>query len=365
MANSLNHRQWKALTQAVAELQGLPDRGDPLMSLLHVVQRAIPSSLGRFSAIDPATYDCFGVNTHVLSGGGEDLDDFAPEVLPACPLLQAIIDPAAPAVISTSTHVGSQRFWGTASWEIYYRPAGSRFSLSARLSPPGYSPIVSIDLDRDVYDFSDEETLLLDLLRPHLREAYERVCAEERSRRAGLNTRGGATELWLGPDLRPMPGDTRTVHVGAVRPNGSFLPRSMAEVTWLHYGSFCRESVRERDWSLQRTARGEDGDEVLAMTWEARSGRTRVTRRVPAADPGADCSPAAFATLRTLGLTGREAEVLYWVSEGKPNDVIGRLLTMSPRTVQKHLEGVHRKLGVESRTAAAGLALRHLLGNRS
>ena len=362
MAQSLNHRQWKTLTRAVAELREVPDGGDPLMTLLHVVQRALPCSLGRFSAIDPATFDCFGVNTHVISSGGEDLDDVAPNILPDCPLLQVNLNPAAPAVISTGAHVGSQRFLNSASWEIYYRPAGSRCALSARLSPPGFSPLITIDLDRDVGDFSTAEALLLELLRPHLREAYERVCATERARRAGLECRRGVAEFWLGPDLRPLNGAPALVPPDPPHRTDRLLPRSMAEVAWLHYGSFCRDSLGERDWSLQRTARGDHGDEVLTMSWDTHSRRTRITRGRPSPIPIGGPTPASFLALQSLGLTRREAEVLSWVSEGKSNELIARLLTMSPRTVQKHLEAVHRKLGVESRTAAAGIALRCLLG---
>jgi DNA-binding NarL/FixJ family response regulator len=56
-------------------------------------------------------------------------------------------------------------------------------------------------------------------------------------------------------------------------------------------------------------------------------------------------------------LTTRESEVLYWVVKGKTNRDIGDILGMSPRTVNKHLEHVFEKLGVETRTAAASLAL--------
>jgi DNA-binding NarL/FixJ family response regulator len=56
-------------------------------------------------------------------------------------------------------------------------------------------------------------------------------------------------------------------------------------------------------------------------------------------------------------LTTREAEVLYWVSKGKTNKDIGEILGASPRTVNKHLEHVFEKLGVETRTAAANLAM--------
>jgi DNA-binding NarL/FixJ family response regulator len=56
-------------------------------------------------------------------------------------------------------------------------------------------------------------------------------------------------------------------------------------------------------------------------------------------------------------LTTREAEVLYWVVKGKTNRDIGDILGSSPATAKKHLERVYVKLGVETRTAAAGMAM--------
>ena len=61
-------------------------------------------------------------------------------------------------------------------------------------------------------------------------------------------------------------------------------------------------------------------------------------------------------------LTQREAEVLNWVIKGKTNRDIGDILGMSPRTVNKHLEHVFVKLGVETRTAATALAMNKLRG---
>jgi DNA-binding NarL/FixJ family response regulator len=60
---------------------------------------------------------------------------------------------------------------------------------------------------------------------------------------------------------------------------------------------------------------------------------------------------------RRFGLTPREAQVLYWVALGKTNRDIAGILAMSPRTADKHLQHVLDKLAVETRTAAAGLAL--------
>jgi len=52
-------------------------------------------------------------------------------------------------------------------------------------------------------------------------------------------------------------------------------------------------------------------------------------------------------------LTNREAEVLIWISKGKSNKDIGEILGLSPRTVNKHLEQIFVKLGVENRASAA------------
>ena len=63
------------------------------------------------------------------------------------------------------------------------------------------------------------------------------------------------------------------------------------------------------------------------------------------------------ALARLFGLTGREADVLYWVALGKTNRDVGEILNVSSRTVDKHLQHVFAKLNVETRTAAAALAM--------
>jgi DNA-binding NarL/FixJ family response regulator len=66
------------------------------------------------------------------------------------------------------------------------------------------------------------------------------------------------------------------------------------------------------------------------------------------------------ATMQAFGLTLRESEVLYWVAKGKTNRDIGDILGSSPATVKKHLERVYEKLGVETRTAAAAMAMQRV-----
>ena len=72
----------------------------------------------------------------------------------------------------------------------------------------------------------------------------------------------------------------------------------------------------------------------------------------------ADRGPKA---LRALGLTAREAEVLYWITEGKTNPEIAIILEASPDTVKKHAANLYAKLGVPTRTSAARCALSLLL----
>jgi DNA-binding response OmpR family regulator/DNA-binding CsgD family transcriptional regulator len=59
-------------------------------------------------------------------------------------------------------------------------------------------------------------------------------------------------------------------------------------------------------------------------------------------------------------LTPRETEVLSWLAKGKTNRDIADILGMSPRTVNKHLEHIFEKLGVETRSAATAVAGRLL-----
>jgi len=56
---------------------------------------------------------------------------------------------------------------------------------------------------------------------------------------------------------------------------------------------------------------------------------------------------------RAFGLTVRESEVLVWIARGKANRDIGEILGLSARTVNKHLEQIYVKLGVENRASAA------------
>jgi DNA-binding response OmpR family regulator len=101
-------------------------------------------------------------------------------------------------------------------------------------------------------------------------------------------------------------------------------------------------------------------EEVLArVASHLRTARILQTARAASqAQPLTLNDEPAYATLSArFQLTEREVEVLRWVACGKTNRDIGDILGLSPRTVNKHLEHVYVKLGVETRTAATSVAL--------
>ena len=68
----------------------------------------------------------------------------------------------------------------------------------------------------------------------------------------------------------------------------------------------------------------------------------------------------SVSSLELLGLTKREAEVLFWVAKDKSNEAIAGLLNCKKGTVRKHLEHIHAKLDVQTRTAAVMVAIERL-----
>jgi DNA-binding NarL/FixJ family response regulator len=92
---------------------------------------------------------------------------------------------------------------------------------------------------------------------------------------------------------------------------------------------------------------------IRARLRRAETAGTRPAARGPAQEP-------APVMLESLGLTPREAEVLFWVARGKTNDEIATVLGIGLTTVKKHLESTFAKLGVENRTAAAAMALERM-----
>ena len=135
-------------------------------------------------------------------------------------------------------------------------------------------------------------------------------------------------------------------------------------------GEQLRLPAEAKAWLARQTApAGETPADRLALRLEGHNGGLEISYigrvgpdefllRLVESEPAGD---AALLKQR-LGVTAREAEVLLWLARGKQNRDIAEILGMSPRTVNKHLEQIYTKLGVENRTAATALTIRAMTG---
>jgi DNA-binding response OmpR family regulator/DNA-binding CsgD family transcriptional regulator len=129
------------------------------------------------------------------------------------------------------------------------------------------------------------------------------------------------------------------------------LPPAVTQ--WLR--GFANTPPANRQASLTVAFR-EDGTRRLLVTCIGQIGPDEQLLRVAAEQTNSD----EVLLRERLSVTLREAEVLLWVSRGKSNRDIAEILGLSPRTVNKHLEQMFEKLGVENRASATALALRTL-----
>jgi len=120
---------------------------------------------------------------------------------------------------------------------------------------------------------------------------------------------------------------------------------SLLFATRLAHGLMAKFSITSA--ALPSATRFTSGDSVLNVRRFTESGRDDLLM-LALEEEHAPPGPAA---LLTLGLTPRQAEVAYWVAQGKTNPEIAIILGASPRTIDKHMERILARLGVENRSA--------------
>jgi DNA-binding CsgD family transcriptional regulator len=246
-----------------------------------------------------------------------------------------------------------------ALYNEFYRPVDVEDQIAVVL-PTASSHIIGIVLNRSRRDFTERDRLKLNLLRPHLVQAYHNAVAASRVRQELTLEQEIAEGLELGVivlavDMRP-----RLITARARQ----WLETYFAD-RWRHPDAL-PEALQ--GWVRQQQGRlsGQNQFPEPIRPWVLeREGKQLVIRILP--DPyqtililqqGRTASQPR--DLEPLGLSPREAEVLFWVAQGKTNAEAGSILATSARTVGKHLERIYQKLGVETRTAAAMLALTFL-----
>jgi DNA-binding CsgD family transcriptional regulator len=234
--------------------------------------------------------------------------------------------------------------------ELYrygYARIGVEYQLSVGLPAP--SPIVlGVALNRGSEDFTDAEVGVLEVLRPHVAQAYRNAQLITEHRRA-LDRIAGALE-----------DDGRAFHV-----LGEPLVDSVRALLGRHFRAVSSRLPDEvRVWADEELSGLQSGGpERLRQSFVSiREGRRLTIRFVPGGSgppllwlverpTESDSTP-----LQRLGLSPREAQVLWALTKGGSTTAISRQLSISIGTTKKHLEHVYRKLGVSTATAAAAVA---------
>jgi DNA-binding CsgD family transcriptional regulator len=249
-------------------------------------------------------------------------------------------------VLKISDFLSRARFHRLGLYNEFFRGLGLDYQIAATI--PTKRRIIGIVFNRSGQDFTERERLMLTLLHPHLLQAYRNAVTvtamreELRATKRALDELGSAViVLAPGGRVTSMTASARKLladYFDSCR-SGDGLPDTIRQWCRCQRSALAQLRVPEplvvNDAGKRLVARMvPDGHQTLLLLEE----RTAVV---------------GMQALGASDLTSREAEVLAWVARGRTNLEIGRILNISSRTIQKHLEHIFQKLGVESRTAAA------------
>jgi DNA-binding CsgD family transcriptional regulator len=242
------------------------------------------------------------------------------------------------------------------------RQLGGKYQMGVFFSA-GPTIVTSVLLTRGERDFTERERALMNMMYPHLVQAFRHAASLTRLHRD------------VGELFEKLEGPTSSVIV--LSGTGRVKRWSGQARSWI--AQYCRTPFPagedrlpdcfaewyQRQLSLvaEETLSPSPRDPLIVD----KNGRQLFVQLIP--DYFRDehllllsekCSASSWSQLSEYGLTPRELEVLAWVTKGKTNPDIAQILGMSARTVQKHLEHIYQKLGVETRTTATVRALKML-----
>jgi DNA-binding CsgD family transcriptional regulator len=220
---------------------------------------------------------------------------------------------------------------------------------------------INIGLHRTSRNFSERDRLVLNLIRPHLIQAYlnAQALTQMQQELAQLNrTLEQLGMIVLNRDLKVQRMTCRA---------GQLL------LQYFQVSSLSVNHLPENLWRwvkhqiCQLTVTDKIASPCLPLQLE-REGKRLVVRLISDSLNEQyllllqEELPQSFSAelLGLLGLTKREAEVLFWVAKDKSNREIALILGCSDKTVQKHLEHIYGKFGVQTRAAALVCALEQL-----
>ncbi len=340
-----------SVSNPLAELIGEAHAFEDLDEFRH----GIPVLLRRFVAADVASYNEMDQNP---DGSWWTSDPFLPvtpeqeqrfaELSGENPVLAYVRRTLDGRPRRISDFVSREEFHRLRVYREFYGEIAAEYQVALTL--PSRPPVViGLALTRAEQDFSDREVAQLAVARPHLIQAY---------RNAELAAAREATIAALQANLEDV--GTAVIVVDRRGRVDMATPAGRRLLEGRLGGERGRVAADLGELLAARREAGTPATEPLQLA----DGEGTISLRVlrgPESDsellviePGA--SGLSVPGLQALGLTRRQAEVLRWIALGRRGPDVARLLSLSPRTVEKHLQGVYAKLGVENSSQAAATA---------
>jgi DNA-binding CsgD family transcriptional regulator len=235
------------------------------------------------------------------------------------------------------------------------------FDLDGGRWPRPDEPILHYAFYHPWQQLSDRDRLILNLLQPHLIQAYQNVCQYQQFQQR----------------IEELQQSLDQCGVVVIDDLGGVQLMTAQAATWLQFyfpnnRNFYQLPELLQSWVKHQIDRLKSVDRLSSSQLPLRlqQENRQLTIRLAIDTPGKkyliflteEAILSVFAALELLGLTQREAEILAGVIRGRSNQEIATDLQMSINTVRKHLEHIYQKLGVQSRTEAIALALGRLGG---
>ena len=365
----LRHSDLRRFSDAVGELVEPLPRGMPLSErLLRTVAQLVPIDRVSYNEVDRGSARV--ITAHSLSE-------------PASPSLVASLNrhihehpcfahldhrAAHPPPLKVSDFLSQRQFRSLGLYSEHFRLYKIHYQLGLNFAVTPQRRI-SFGLNRGSRDFSEEDRLLVTLLRRHLANVY-------------LRTRAAA-EIEAAIALRDAALASMDAALVLFDSNGEIVYRTLLAVELLEryketvaVGAFLPASSLQA-WVRRQIAGGDPGPGSTrpgpARLLIERQGQrlTAVFTRAPQTGGWhllrlleERRAPAAWLQ-QTLGLGARQSDVLLWLARGKRNAEIALICRMHPTTVSTHLRQIFARLGVETRTAAAAIAWEALAESQS
>lgn len=271
------------------------------------------------------------------------------------PLVREQIHNRNPGVLKLSDFGNYSEFANSVFFNEVLRPIDVEHQMGVVLSV-GPEILVACSVNRKGRDFSERERGLMTLAAPHLTNAIRNAIGKEKMRENEERLESFLESSARGVIVLATDGRIARATDLARRLLGKYFAGEklcagmVPEKLWLWAGE---QVPAARSYSLTARSANETGFELrVSKTFNADTGETSLLLEEKRSFTPFD--------LQSLGLTRRQSEVLFWVSKGKTDDAIADLIGAGRRTVEKHLENIYQKLGVETRTSAAMAAVERL-----